>query len=76
MLENPIPLFFEIKGKIFSGFCMQIHDQFHDTYAVVLQGYQSFSIWSDVSKNTWFRSKNICIDQDVISEIINSLSTT
>lgn len=70
MDAQAISLHFEISGKTFSGFCLRINDQFHETYAVVLEGYQSFCIWSDGSKSNWYKSRNARVGTDVINSII------
>ncbi|MFC3563670.1 hypothetical protein [Pedobacter jamesrossensis] len=74
MLENYSTLQFIVRGKIFKGFCMRIHDDFHETYAVVLDGYHSFCVWLDDKSAKWVASKNVAIDQDAIDEIINRIS--
>ncbi|MGN8056541.1 hypothetical protein ACTJKN_09730 [Pedobacter sp. 22163] len=53
---------------------MRIQDDFHETYAVVLDGYHSFCIWLDNKTETWCASKNVAIDPDAIDEIINRIS--
>lgn len=74
MLSQYSKLQFNVKGKTFKGFCMRIHDDFHETYAVVLDGYHSFCIWLDDKTQKWCASKNALIERDAIDEIINSLS--
>ncbi|TCD10476.1 hypothetical protein EZ449_09000 [Pedobacter frigidisoli] len=74
MLENYSTLQFIVRGKIFKGFCMRINDDFHETYAVVLDGYHSFCIWLDNNSSKWYASKNVVIDPDAIDEIINRIS--
>ncbi|NTE01258.1 hypothetical protein G6M26_02120 [Agrobacterium tumefaciens] len=53
---------------------MRIQDDFHETYAVVLDGYHSFCIWLDNKSEKWCASKNVAIDPDAIDEIINRIS--
>ncbi|MCX2474390.1 MULTISPECIES: hypothetical protein [Pedobacter] len=53
---------------------MRIQDDFHETYAVVLDGYHSFCIWLDNKNEKWCASKNVAIDPDAIDEIINRIS--
>ena len=53
---------------------MRIQDDFHETYAVVLDGYHSFCIWLDNKTEKWCASKNASIDSDAIDEIINRIS--
>ncbi len=76
MLTDYSILQFSLKGKIFNGFCMKIQDDFHDTYAVVLDGYHSFCIWLDEKSTKWCASKNAMLDSDAINEIINRISTS
>lgn len=74
MLTDYSTLQFIVRGKIFKGFCMRIHDDFHETYAVVLDGYHSFCIWMDNKSSKWCASKNAVIEADAIDEIINRIS--
>ncbi|GGI25718.1 hypothetical protein GCM10008119_19070 [Pedobacter mendelii] len=74
MLTDYSPLQFIVRGKIFKGFCMRINDDFHETYAVVLDGYHSFCIWMDNKSEKWCASKNVAIEPDAIDEIINRIS--
>ena len=74
MLTDYSTLQFIVRGKIFKGFCMRIHDDFHETYAVVLDGYHSFCIWMDNKSSKWYASKNAVIEADAIDEIINRIS--
>ncbi len=74
MLTDYSTLQFIVRGKIFNGFCMRIHDDFHETYAVILDGYHSFCIWMDNKSSKWYASKNAVIDADAIDEIINRIS--
>ena len=53
---------------------MRIQDDFHETYAVVLDGYHSFCIWLDTRSEKWCASKNVAIEPDAIDEIIHRLS--
>lgn len=53
---------------------MRIQDDFHKTYAVVLDGYHSFCIWMDDKTSKWHASKNALIDPDALDEIINRVS--
>lgn len=69
-----ITLNFEVSGKQISGFCMPISDQFHETYAVILQGYQSFCVWTDNAKTNWYKSKHVFVGTDVFNHIILFLS--
>lgn len=74
MLENYSSLQFIVRGKIFKGFCMRIQDDFHETYAVVLDGYHSFCVWLDNKNEKWCASKHVAIDPDAIDEIIHRIS--
>ncbi|MCZ4243964.1 hypothetical protein [Pedobacter punctiformis] len=74
MLTNYSTLQFIVRGKTFKGFCMRIQDDFHETYAVVLDGYHSFCIWLDNKSSQWYASKNVAIERDAIYEIINRIS--
>ncbi len=74
MLENYSTLQFIVRGKIFKGFCVRIQDDFHETYAVVLDGYHSFCIWLDDKNQRWYASKNVTIHPDAIDEIILRIS--
>ncbi len=76
MLENYSTLQFIVRGKIFKGFCMRIHDDFHETYAVVLDGYHSFCVWLDNKNEKWCASKNVAIEADALDEIISRISIT
>ncbi|WP_316736924.1 hypothetical protein [Pedobacter aquatilis] len=55
---------------------MRIQDDFHETYAVVLDGYHSFCIWLDNKSEKWCASKNIAIEADALDEIISRISIT
>lgn len=74
MINNYSTLQINIKGKTFKGFCMRIQDDFHETYAVVLDGYHSFCIWLDDKSETWRTSKNTVLDSDAIDQIIYRIS--
>ncbi len=74
MLANYSTLQFIVRGKTFKGFCMRIQDDFHETYAVVLDGYHSFCIWLDDKSSQWCASKHVAIERDAIDEIINRIS--
>ncbi|WP_443939247.1 hypothetical protein [Pedobacter sp. MW01-1-1] len=74
MLENYLSLQFNVRGKIFNGFCMQINDDFHETYAVLLDGYRSFCVWLDKTSNKWHTSKHALIESEAINEIIHRIS--
>ncbi|RYF92994.1 MAG: hypothetical protein EOO00_06685 [Chitinophagaceae bacterium] len=60
----------EVEGRSLKGFCLRISDEFYETYAVVLEGYQSFSIWLDASKERWCASKYANIEPTVLEKIM------
>ncbi|MGY3052184.1 hypothetical protein ACVWYG_000371 [Pedobacter sp. UYEF25] len=74
MTSDYATLQFSLKGKNFKGFCMKINDDFHETYAVVLDGYHSFCVWIDDKGTKWSASKNAMIDSDALEEIIFRIS--
>lgn len=73
MLSNYVNFQFDVQGKPVKGFCMQIQDDFHETYAVILDGYHSFCIWLDAT-STWHFSKNTSVEPTVLAQIINRLT--
>ncbi|RZM00109.1 MAG: hypothetical protein EOO88_58990 [Pedobacter sp.] len=73
MLSNYLNLQFDVNGKSVKGFCMRIQDDFHETYAVVLDGYHSFCVWIDNS-STWKSSKYTNVEPGVLDSIISYLS--
>lgn len=70
MLADYAKLQFNFRGKIFNGFCVKIQDDFHETYAVVLDGYHSFCVWLDDKSTKWHASKNAIIEAEALEEII------
>jgi len=76
MLNDYLNLQFDVKGKTFSGFCMRIQDDFHLTYAVILQDCHSFCIWLDEKTSKWYSSKFTNLDQSVLDQIIGKLDVT
>ncbi len=74
MLGNYLNFEFEVKGKHVTGFCMRIEDDFHETYAVIMEGYHSFCVWMD-SNSTWKTSKYTNIEPSVLENILNRLSS-
>lgn len=72
MLSTYLNIQFDIEGKPVKGFCMQIQDDFHETYAVILDGYHSFCVWLDGS-STWHFSKNTSIEPGILDKIIDRL---
>ncbi|RYG20925.1 MAG: hypothetical protein EOO07_03960 [Chitinophagaceae bacterium] len=75
MLSDYLNLQFDVKGKTFKGFCMRIHDDFHVTYAVILEDCHSFCVWLDEKTSQWCYSKYTIIDKMVLDKIIGSLAT-
>lgn len=73
MLSNYLNLQFDVQGKPVKGFCMQIQDDFHETYAVILDGYHSFCVWVDAT-STWRTSRNASVEPSVLQQIIDRLS--
>lgn len=73
MLSSYLNLQFDVQGKPVKGFCMQIQDDFHETYAVILDGYHSFCVWLD-SSATWRTSRNASVEPTVLQQIIDKLS--
>lgn len=73
MLSNYLNFQFDVQGKPVKGFCMRIQDDFHETYAVVLDGYHSFCVWLD-SSSTWRSSKYTSVEPGILEQIINRLS--
>ncbi|RZK59595.1 MAG: hypothetical protein EOO91_04680 [Pedobacter sp.] len=76
MSNDYLNLQFDVKGKTFSGFCMRIHDDFHLTYAVILEDCHSFCIWLDEKTAKWYSSKFTNLDQSVLDQIIGKLYVT
>lgn len=75
MLANYLPISLEWNGKTFSGFCMKIQDDYHLTYAVILEGYHSFSLWLDEKNAKWCTCKFANLDRNILDHIIYRLST-
>lgn len=73
MLSDYLNLQFDVKGKTFKGFCMRIHDDFHLTYAVILEDCHSFCVWLDEKTSQWCYSKYTIIDKMVLDKIIGQL---
>ncbi|KQC00629.1 hypothetical protein [Pedobacter sp. Hv1] len=73
MLNDYLNLQFDVKGKTFKGFCMRIHDDFHLTYAVILEDCHSFCIWLDDKTSLWRSSKFTNLDAGVLDQIIDKL---
>lgn len=74
MLNDYLNLHFDVKGKTFKGFCMRIYDDFHLTYAVVLDDYHSFCVWLDDKTSKWCFSKYINLDQNILDQIIDKIN--
>ena len=74
LLSNYLNFQFDVQGKPVKGFCMRIHDDFHETYAVVMDGYHSFCVWLDQPTSTWKSSKYTNIEPGVLEKIISYLN--
>lgn len=72
MLSNCLNFQLDIQGKPVNGFCMRIQDDFHETYAVIVDGYHSFCVWID-NTSTWRTSKHVAIEPTVLEKIIGCL---
>lgn len=75
MLSNYLNFQFDIQGKPVSGFCLQIQDDFHETYAVIVEGYHSFCIWLDQPSSTWRSSRYTSVEPGILEKIINYLNS-
>ncbi|WP_133574210.1 hypothetical protein [Pedobacter metabolipauper] len=75
MLSNCLNFQFDVQGKPVNGFCMQIQDDFHETYAVIVDGYHSFCVWLDASA-TWRTSRHTSVEPTILAQILNKLSTS
>jgi hypothetical protein len=73
MLSDYLNFQFDIQGRPVKGFCMRIQDDFHETYAVIVDGYHSFCVWID-SSATWRTSKNAAVEPTILQRIISELS--
>lgn len=74
MLSNYLNFDFDLHGKPVKGFCMRIHDDFHETYAVIVEGCHSFCVWLD--NNSWKTSKYANVEPGILENIIQRLSST
>jgi hypothetical protein len=75
MLSNYLNFQFDVQGKPVKGFCMQIQDDFHETYAVILDGYHSFCVWLD-SSATWRFSRHTSVEPTILEQIVSRLSSS
>ena len=73
MSSNYLNFEFEVQGKPVNGFCMRIQDDFDETYAVIMEGYNSFCIWLDKPTSTWKFSKYINVEPGIVEKVINHL---
>ncbi|WP_432709464.1 hypothetical protein [Pedobacter sp.] len=73
MFSNYHNFDFDLQGKHVKGFCMRIPDDFHETYAVIMDGCHSFCIWLD-GNSTWKTSKYTNVEPGVLERILNSLN--
>jgi hypothetical protein len=74
MLSNYLNFQFDVQGKPVKGFCMRIQDDFHETYAVIMDGYHSFCVWLDKPSSTWRSSKYVNVEPGVLEKIIDHLN--
>ncbi|RZK50130.1 MAG: hypothetical protein EOO99_02785 [Pedobacter sp.] len=74
-LSDYLQIQFESKGKTVKGFCMRIHDDFHLTYAVILEDCHSFCVWLDEKTSKWSYSKYTRIDKHILDQLIGKLNT-
>ncbi|RYE21577.1 MAG: hypothetical protein EOP51_15300 [Sphingobacteriales bacterium] len=75
MKDNYVSLMVDVDGQSLKGFCLRITDEFYETYAVILDGCQSFSIWLDDTKKSWQASKYANVSPQLMERIIQNLST-
>lgn len=75
MLSNYLNFQFDVQGKPVNGFCLQIQDDFHETYAVIVEGYHSFCIWLDQPSSTWRSSRYTSVEPGILEKIINYLNS-
>lgn len=75
-MSNHLPLRIELEDQEIRGFCMRIHDDFYETYAVILDGYHSFSVWLDEKELCWKSSKYANLDTKVLEKVISFLKST
>lgn len=52
---------------------MRIHDDFHVTYAVILEDCHSFCVWLDDKTAKWYSSKFTNLDSSVLDQIIGRI---
>jgi len=74
MLSSYVNFRFDVQGKPINGFCMRIQDDFHETYAVIVDGYHSFCVWLD-STSTWRSSKYTSVEPTVLEQIISRITS-
>ncbi len=75
MLSDCLNFQFDIQGKPVKGFCMRIQDDFHETYAVIVDGYHSFCVWID-GTSTWRSSRNVAVEPTILQKIISELTVS
>ncbi len=76
MLTDYINFQFEVKGRSIKGFCMKIHDDYHLTYAVILEGCHSFCLWLDEKNSMWRTCRFGNLDSTIVDNIVMRLSVT
>ena len=74
MLTDYINFQFDVKGKNIKGFCMKIHDEYHLTYAVILEGCHSFCLWLDEKNDKWRTCRFGNLDSTIVDHIVMRLS--
>lgn len=74
MSQDHVNISIDLGERTLTGFCMRINDEFYETYAVIIDGYQSFSIWLDNSKKSWNASKYANIEPEILNNLLISLS--
>ena len=74
MLTDYLTIQLELNGKTIKGFCMKIQDDFHLTYAVILEGCHSFCLWLDEKNSKWQSCKFGNLDPKILEHIIVKLS--
>lgn len=74
MVADYLKINLESKGSSIKGFCIKINDEFHITYAVILDGFHSFCLWHDEKNSLWHTCKFANIDATLLDQIIYKLS--
>jgi hypothetical protein len=74
MLKDYLTINLDLNGKIIKGFCMKIQDDYHLTYAVILEGCHSFCLWLDEKNSKWCTCKFGNLDSNILDHIIIKLT--